>query len=62
MINRSGWFAARPPGTENIDKTCAESLRGQDHLERMVEEARAMVDVALGVKRSLAERASQPKP
>jgi phosphoglucomutase len=62
VITRSGWFAARPSGTENIYKIYAESLRGQDHLERIVEEAQSMVDGALGVKRSPAERASPLKP
>jgi phosphoglucomutase len=52
VITRSGWFAARPSGTENIYKIYAESFRGEDHLERIVEEAQAMVDSALGVKRN----------
>ncbi len=43
-------FAARPSGTEAICKIYAESFRGEAHLERIVEEARAMVDDALGVK------------
>jgi phosphoglucomutase len=43
----SGWFAARPSGTENIYKIYAESFRGQDHLDRVIEEARAMVKAAL---------------
>ena len=62
VITRSGWFAARPSGTENIYKIYAESLRGHDHLEHIVEEAQAMVDGALGVKGSPAERASPRKP
>jgi phosphoglucomutase len=44
----SGWFAARPSGTENIYKIYAESFQGQDHLDRVIEEARAMVKAALG--------------
>jgi phosphoglucomutase len=51
VITKSGWFAARPSGTENIYKLYAESFRGENHLERIVEEAQAMVDGALGVKR-----------
>ena len=35
----SGWFAARPSGTENVAKVYAESFRGEDHLERLLEEA-----------------------
>jgi phosphoglucomutase len=47
VIARSGWFAARPSGTENIYKIYAESFRGEDHLRRIIEEAQAMVDSAL---------------
>ena len=43
----SSWFAARPSGTENIYKIYAESFRGETHLDRVVEEAQAMVDAAL---------------
>jgi phosphoglucomutase len=45
----SGWFAARPSGTENIYKIYAESFRGVDHLRRILEEAQAIVDDALAV-------------
>ena len=44
----SGWFAARPSGTEDIYKIYAESFRGEAHLRRLVEEAQAIVDRALG--------------
>ncbi len=44
----NGWFAARPSGTENIYKVYAESFRGQDHLEKVIDEARALVKAALG--------------
>ena len=43
----SGWFAARPSGTENIYKIYAESFRGADHLRRIIEEAQAIVSEAL---------------
>jgi phosphoglucomutase len=43
----SGWFAARPSGTENIYKIYAESFRGPDHLKLILEEAQAMVDGVL---------------
>ncbi len=43
----SGWFAARPSGTEDIYKIYAESFRGRDHLNRIVAEAQAIVDRAL---------------
>ena len=38
-----GWFAARPSGTEQIYKLYAESLTGPAHLDRIVEEAQAMI-------------------
>ena len=44
----SGWFAARPSGTEDIYKIYAESFRGRKHLDAIVEEAQAIVDKALG--------------
>jgi phosphoglucomutase len=40
----TGWFAARPSGTEAIYKIYAESFRGTDQLARIVEEAQAIVD------------------
>ncbi len=43
----TGWFAARPSGTENIYKIYAESFRGEQQLERIVAEAQATVDAAL---------------
>ena len=46
VIAESGWFAARPSGTENIYKIYAESFAGEDHLRRIVEEAQAIVDAA----------------
>jgi phosphoglucomutase len=43
----SGWFAARPSGTEEIYKIYAESFRGEDHLRRILEEAQTIVGDAL---------------
>jgi phosphoglucomutase len=43
----SGWFAARPSGTESIYKIYAESFRGADHLRRILEEAQSLVNDAL---------------
>jgi phosphoglucomutase len=48
VIAESGWFAARPSGTEDIYKIYAESFRGRDHLARIQQEAQAMVDSVLG--------------
>jgi phosphoglucomutase len=47
VITKSGWFAARPSGTEDIYKIYAESFLGEDHLTRIVDEAQAMVDGTL---------------
>ncbi|MHB1863661.1 MAG: phosphoglucomutase (alpha-D-glucose-1,6-bisphosphate-dependent) [Gemmatimonadaceae bacterium] len=43
----TGWFAARPSGTEALYKIYAESFRGREHLARIVGEAQAIVDTAL---------------
>jgi phosphoglucomutase len=43
----SGWFAARPSGTEDIYKIYGESFRGTDHLHRILDEAQAIVSAAL---------------
>jgi phosphoglucomutase len=48
VTTASGWFAARPSGTENIYKIYAESFRDESHLNAIVREAQAMVDQALG--------------
>ena len=40
----SGWFAARPSGTEDIYKIYAESFHGQEQLQRILKEAQATVD------------------
>jgi phosphoglucomutase len=44
---KSGWFAARPSGTEDIYKIYAESFLGKEHLHRIQKEAQAIVDEAL---------------
>jgi phosphoglucomutase len=46
-IAASGWFAARPSGTENIYKIYAESFQGEDHLQAILKEAQTIVDDAL---------------
>jgi phosphoglucomutase len=43
VVTASGWFAARPSGTENIYKIYAESLKDQAHLEVIVKEAQGVV-------------------
>ncbi|MGQ0593457.1 MAG: phosphoglucomutase (alpha-D-glucose-1,6-bisphosphate-dependent) [Gammaproteobacteria bacterium] len=47
VIAASGWFAARPSGTEDIYKIYAESFRGEDHLRDILREAQGIVDAAL---------------
>jgi len=47
VITASGWFAARPSGTEDIYKIYAESFSGADHLQRILTEAQAIVDRAI---------------
>ncbi|BCY08002.1 phosphoglucomutase (alpha-D-glucose-1,6-bisphosphate-dependent) [Actinoplanes sp. L3-i22] len=47
VVTGSGWFAARPSGTEDVYKIYAESFHGPDHLTRIQEEARAVVSAAL---------------
>ncbi len=47
VASASGWFAARPSGTEEIYKIYAESFRGQEHLRRIQDEARQIVAQAL---------------
>jgi phosphoglucomutase len=48
VTTASGWFAARPSGTENIYKIYAESFKDQAHLDAIVQEARQIVSDALG--------------
>lgn len=47
VIAENGWFAARPSGTEEIYKVYAESFLGQDHLQRIQEEAQTIVSETL---------------
>ena len=47
VVTESGWFAARPSGTENIYKIYAESFKSESHLEAIVAEAQHIVDNAL---------------
>ncbi|MBN8923791.1 MAG: phosphoglucomutase, alpha-D-glucose phosphate-specific [Rhodanobacter sp. 68-29] len=47
VVSESGWFAARPSGTEAIYKIYAESFRDEAHLKSLLEEAQSVVDAAL---------------
>ena len=47
VVTDQGWFAARPSGTENVYKVYAESLRGEEHLIRLIEEAQSLVSATI---------------
>ncbi len=47
VVTANGWFAARPSGTESIYKIYAESFKGADHLNRIVDEAQGIVNGVL---------------
>jgi len=47
VVTKSGWYAARPSGTEDIYKIYAESFQDPEHLRRILVEAQATVDAAL---------------
>jgi phosphoglucomutase len=47
VVATSGWFAARPSGTENLYKIYAESFRDEQHLQAIVKEAQEIVNDAL---------------
>jgi len=48
VVAASGWFAARPSGTEDIYKLYAESFRGPEHLAAIQEQAREIIAAAIG--------------
>ncbi|SDI89520.1 phosphoglucomutase [Frankineae bacterium MT45] len=50
VTTESGWFAARPSGTEDVYKLYAESFRGATHLAEIQEEARGIVSTALNAR------------
>jgi len=46
VVTENAWFAARPSGTEDVYKIYAESFRGTEHLERLIQEAKEVVNGA----------------
>jgi phosphoglucomutase len=48
VVAASGWFAARPSGTEDVYKIYAESFRGKEQLRDILREAQGVVDAVLG--------------
>ncbi|GAU08977.1 phosphoglucomutase (alpha-D-glucose-1,6-bisphosphate-dependent) [Desulfoplanes formicivorans] len=47
VVAPNGWFAARPSGTEEIYKIYAESFKGENHLQEILDQAQEMVNKAL---------------
>jgi len=47
VVAETGWFAARPSGTEDIYRIYGESFRGQDALDQIIEEAQSVIHDAL---------------
>jgi phosphoglucomutase len=52
VTTKSGWFAARPSGTENVYKIYAETFQGMDHLRQIQKEAQALVSTAVSGKQT----------
>jgi phosphoglucomutase len=50
VVTANGWFAARPSGTEDVYKLYAESFNGEEHLERILEQAQELLDGVLAVR------------
>ena len=48
VVAASGWFAARPSGTEDVYKLYAESFRGPEHLAAIQDQARQIIAAAIG--------------
>jgi phosphoglucomutase len=57
VVAKSGWFAARPSGTENVYKLYAESLKDDAHLQAIVEQAQ---EIVLGALRAAGAGAGAP--
>ncbi|MGH3283772.1 MAG: phosphoglucomutase, alpha-D-glucose phosphate-specific, partial [Streptosporangiaceae bacterium] len=49
VVAASGWFAARPSGTEDVYKLYAESFRGPEHLAAIQDQAREIIAAAIGL-------------
>jgi phosphoglucomutase len=47
VVTTSGWFAARPSGTEDISKIYAESFAGEEHLQRILDEGQDLITAAI---------------
>jgi phosphoglucomutase len=60
VVAESGWFAARPSGTENIYKIYAESFKNHAHLDAILSEAHEMVNNALGSSAVVPQQGVRP--
>jgi phosphoglucomutase len=49
VVSKTGWFAARPSGTEDVYKIYAESFRSADDLKHVQDDAKAAIDRILSV-------------
>jgi phosphoglucomutase len=47
VVTESAWFAARPSGTEDVCKLYAESFKGEEHLQQVLEQAQELLDRVL---------------
>ena len=61
VVAESGWFAARPSGTENIYKIYAESFQGANQLHRILKQAQTIINDALAASPSKQGIPSKPK-
>jgi len=59
VVAASGWFAARPSGTENVYKIYAESFRDQAHLDAILNDAQEIVNGALNPSRPERQEAAR---
>jgi phosphoglucomutase len=60
VMAESGWFAARPSGTEDIYKIYVESFRGPEHLQRILDEAQTIVSNAVAEAVPSKSKAEEP--
>ncbi len=60
VFTESGWFAARPSGTEDNYKICADSFQGADHLHHILKEWQTIVDAVLAVEPKRNQRRASP--
>jgi phosphoglucomutase len=58
VVAASGWFAARPSGTENVYKIYAESFQNQTHLNAIMSEAQEIVNGALNTSGPVLQKAA----